>query len=156
MADKLKVLIPSQSYDTSIGKVTLAPFKFKQFPQALKLVERYSEIIFGEKTEIIEEQGVQVAVQVPKQGTDIAREIFAKSETDETYAVLSDIEEMLALVSGGTLTDLDDLGYDEVVALLIEVIQMNMDFFSRIGKRLNTKGPDDTEKLKTGTSASAA
>jgi hypothetical protein len=154
MADKLKVLIPSQSYDTSIGKVTLAPFKFKQFPLALKLVERYSEIIFGEKTEIIEGQ----SVQVPKSGTDIAREIFAKSESDETYAVLSDIQEMLALVSGGSLTDtdLDDLGYDEVVALLIEVIQMNLDFFSRIGKRLSTKGPDDTEKPKTGISASAA
>jgi hypothetical protein len=152
MADKLKVLIPSQSYDTSIGKVTLAPFKFKQFPLALKLVERYSEIIFGEKTEIIEGQ----SVSVPKSGTDIAREIFAKSEADETYAVLSDIGEMLALVSGGTLTDLDDLGYDEVVALLIEVIQMNLDFFSRIGKRLSTKGPDDTEKPKTGISASAA
>lgn len=150
MVDKLKVLIPSQTYETSIGKVTLAPFKFKQFPMALSLVEKYSEIVFGEKLEVIEGE----AVRVPKTAADIAREVLAKSE--DSYLVLADISEMLALVSGGTLADLDDLGYDEVIGLLVEVVQMNMDFFKRVGSRLSGKGPDTSSKPKSGTSESVA
>ena len=128
MASKLKVLIPTRQYDLTTGKTTLAPFKVKQFPQALDLVEKYAGMIFGTVEDVIDGE----TIQRERTGAEIVQEILSKSEG--TYQVLGDIEALLSLVCDGLA--FDELGYDEAIALLAEVIEMNMDFFKGIGQKL--------------------
>ena len=120
--NQLSVLIPNRSFDTSIGAVVLKPFKFKQFQTALEIIEKYLKVILG---------GEEVTTG------SIVNFLLEKSEED--YAVLEDIANLLNLVSGKEPEQIEDLSYDEVFALLTEVIDQNMDFFSRIGKKIGQK-----------------
>ncbi len=122
--NQLKVLIPNRTFTTSQGAVTLAPFKFKQFKQILEIVEKYLTIFTTTET-----------------AGEIAKLLLAKSETD--YTVLADISQLLKSVSP-ELEIIDDLQYDEVLALLIEIIDMNIDFFARMGKTLSLKTEPET------------
>lgn len=128
MASKLKVLIPTRQYELTTGKASLTPFKVKQFPQALDLVEKYAGMIFGTVEETIDGE----TIQRERTGAEIVQEILSKSEG--TYHVLGDIEALLSLVSADL--PFDELGYDEAIALLAEVVEMNMDFFKGIGQKL--------------------
>ncbi len=79
-------------------------------------------------------------------------------KTESDYSVLIDIVKLLSLVSGKESEEIDELTYDEVFALLSEVIDQNMDFFSRIGKKINP-GPaaepnGETPEVTTGESES--
>ncbi len=129
VANKLKVLIPGQEFETSAGKVKLSPFKVKQFSCALELIEKYAAIIFEDKTETIDGEEVRFS----KSASEIVREILAKDDGGE-YGILQDLERLMGLVSN--LPTIDDLQYDEAIALLVEVLEMNMDFFAQLGKRL--------------------
>jgi hypothetical protein len=114
---QLKVLIPERIFDVSAGKVTLKPFKFKQFNQALEKIEPYLKTLS--------------TVATP---AEILDQFLAKSE--DHYLVLGDLVELLAMVSGETAFFFDDCSYDEVISLVSEVIDMNMDFFARLGTSL--------------------
>jgi len=135
------VLIPDRSFDTSIGDLVLKPFKFKQFNTALEIIQKYVQFILG---------GEDVTTG------SIINFLLEKSEED--YSVLVDIVKLLSLVSGKESEEIDELTYDEVFALLSEVIDQNMDFFSRIGKKINP-GPvaepnGETPEVTTGESES--
>ncbi|MBD2653672.1 hypothetical protein H6G45_09250 [Synechocystis sp. FACHB-383] len=120
MASKqLAVLIPAESFATSAGTITLKPFKFKQLNEALELVDKYLQIISN--PELTTDQMISALLQKQEEG----------------YAVMDDIAKLITLVSG--VSELDDFGYDEVICLLTEILQMNMDFFTAISKRLNPK-----------------
>lgn len=116
MAD-LAVLIADKSFNTSAGAIELRPFKFKDFNKALSIIERYVNVFMVANT-----------------AAEIADRLFAKAKED--YEVISDINNLLNLVIS-TPVNIDDLGFDEVLSLVVEVIDMNLDFFKRIGERLN-------------------
>jgi len=127
-SSKLRTLIPTRQYDLTTGKTTLAPFKVKQFPVALDLVEKYAGIIFGAVTEEIDGE----TILREKTGSEIVRDILAKEK--DAYTILEDIETLLGLVCNGLA--FDELGYDEAIALLAEVVELNLDFFKQIGNKL--------------------
>ena len=116
MAD-LAVLIADKSFNTSAGAIELRPFKFKDFNKALSIIERYVNVFMVANT-----------------AAEIADRLFAKAK--ENYEVISDINNLLNLVIS-TPVNIDDLGFDEVLSLVVEVIDMNLDFFKRIGERPN-------------------
>nr|QNL31681.1 MAG: hypothetical protein [Bacteriophage sp.] len=139
--NQLSVLIPDRSFDTSIGDLVLKPFKFKQFKEALEIIEKYLKVILG---------GEDVTT-----GSIVS---FLLEKSEEDYSVLVDIVKLLSLVSGKESEEIDELTYDEVFALLSEVIDQNMDFFSRIGKKINpgpvAKPNGETPEVTTGESES--
>ena len=116
MAD-LAVLIADKSFNTSAGAIELCPFKFRDFNKALNIIERYVNVFMVANT-----------------AAEIADRLFAKAQED--YEVIADINKLLTLVMS-TPVSIDDLGFDEVLSLVVEVIDMNLDFFKRIGERLN-------------------
>ena len=116
MAD-LAVLIADKSFNTSAGAIELRPFKFRDFNKALNIIERYVNVFMVANT-----------------AAEIADRLFAKAQED--YEVIADINKLLTLVIS-TPVSIDDLGFDEVLSLVVEVIDMNLDFFKRIGERLN-------------------
>jgi hypothetical protein len=126
---QLKVLIPERIFDVSAGKVTLKPFKFKQFNQALEKIEPYLKTLSGISTT-----------------AEILDQFLAKSENH--YLVLGDLVELLAMVSGETAMFFDDCSYDEVISLVSEVIDMNMDFFTRLGTNLKEQDEPKTGESK--------
>jgi hypothetical protein len=130
--NQLSVLIPDRSFDTSIGAVTLKPFKFKQFKTALAIIEKYLKIILG-KEDVT--------------SGDIIESLLEKAEDD--YTVLSDIAQLLGLVSSKETTELEELGYDEIFALLTEVVEQNMDFFGRIGNKISPQTEVTENELAT-------
>ena len=139
--NQLSVLIPDRSFDTSIGDLVLKPFKFKQFNTALEIIQKYVQFILG---------GEDVTT-----GSIVS---FLLEKSEEDYSVLVDIVKLLSLVSGKESEEIEELTYDEVFALLSEVIDQNMDFFSRIGKKINP-GPvaepnKETPEVTTGESES--
>ena len=116
MAD-LAVLIADKSFKTSAGAIELRPFIFRDFNKALNIIERYVNVFMVANT-----------------AAEIADRLFAKAQED--YEVIADINKLLTLVMS-TPVSIDDLGFDEVLSLVVEVIDMNLDFFKRIGERLN-------------------
>ena len=114
----LAVLISDKSFNTSAGAIELRPFKFRDFNKALSIIERYVNVFM-----------------VANSAAEIAERLFAKAQED--YEVIADINNLLTLVMP-TPVNIDDLGFDEVLALVVEVIDMNLDFFKRIGDRLNS------------------
>lgn len=139
--NQLSVLIPDRSFDTSIGDLVLKPFKFKQFNTALEIIQKYVEFILG---------GEDVTTG------SIINFLLEKSEED--YSVLMDIVKLLSLVSGKESEEIDELTYDEVFALLSEMIDQNKRFFSEIGKKINPspapKSNGETPEVTTGESES--
>ena len=113
----LAVLIADKSFNTSAGAIELRPFKFRDFNKALSIIERYVNVFM-----------------VANSAAEIAERLFAKAQED--YEVIADINKLLTLVMS-TPVSIDDLGFDEVLSLVVEVIDMNLDFFKRIGERLN-------------------
>jgi type I site-specific restriction-modification system R (restriction) subunit len=149
--NQLSVLIPDRSFDTSIGDLVLKPFKFKQFNTALEIIQKYVQFILGgeDKSNSEEDKAVLTTASIIN---------FLLEKTESDYSVLIDIVKLLSLVSGKESEEIDELTYDEVFALLSEVIDQNMDFFSRIGKKINP-GPaaepnGETPEVTTGESES--
>lgn len=140
MASQLTTLIPAKTFATSAGDITLKPFKFKQLNDALELVDKYMAILTN-----------------PDLDTAGIVEAFLQKQ-ESGYLVQDDIAKLITLVSG--VEDLDEFGYDEIIALFTEIISMNMDFFTAIAKKLNPAKEKEAEKTKaspkTGESASAA
>ena len=115
----LSVLIADRSFNTSAGAIELRPFKFKDFNKALSIIERYVNVFMVANT-----------------AAEIAERLFAKAQED--YEVIADIHKLLTLVMATPApVSIDDLRFDEVLSLVVEVIDMNLDFFKRIGERLN-------------------
>ena len=139
---QLSVLIPNRVFQVSIGEIELKPFKFKQFQIALEIIEKYIKaILIGDVSdEKDEEKTITTA--------SIINFLLEKSENDEDdYVVLDDIAYLLKLVSGKDVEQIQELTYDEVFALLTEIIDQNIDFFSRIGKKINPQKEQPEEPL---------
>ena len=156
--NQLSVLIPDRTFDTSIGDLVLKPFKFKQFQIALEIIQKYVQFILGgkDKGNSEEDKGNSEEDKGVLTTGDIINFLLEKSEED--YLVLVDIVKLLSLVSGKESQEIDELTYDEVFALLSEVIDQNMDFFSRIGKKINpgavAEPNKETPEVTTGESES--
>lgn len=144
--NELLMLIPVKVITTSGGDVTLKPFKFKQFPEVLDLIEHYAHLFWGLKT-----------------AGEVVNALFSKAKKQvEHFRLVQDIHGLLALVSDVDAAFIEELGYDEVMSLLIEVVGMNLAFFSRIIEHLNKNSrtepegsTSEEEKVKTGDNVSA-
>jgi hypothetical protein len=132
MSKQLSILIPNRTVETTAGELILKPFKFKDFPVALEIIERYFDLFSRLDS-----------------AEAIARAIFDKNE--DIFVVMTDISSLIKLVSSFDISE-SELDYDEVISLLAEIIEMNLDFFNRIGERL-TPQPQE-EPPKTGESES--
>ncbi len=135
MSKQLKVLINAVTLETSGGEITLKPFKFKDFDKALGLIEPYLKTLSGVST-----------------AAEVVEGLLAKS--GDSYQVLTDLIALLTMVSGQPSDFFDDCGYDEVISLITEVVEMNLDFFFRLGTQLNN--PKEEEEVKTGELKSVA
>ena len=113
----LAVLIPNKTFNTSLGEMELCPFWSKDFNKAMEIIERYTNVFMVANT-----------------AAEIAERLFAKSQGN--YEVIADIHKLLNLVMVKPV-EIDNLRFDEVLCLVTEVIDMNLDFFKRIGERLN-------------------
>ena len=96
-----------------------------------------------------------------KSSMEIINEIFAKQGSD--YQLLGDINKVLALICPPLTPDIvDDLGLDELAYILFTIFEMNRDFLTRLGDRINPeaakkrKEKEALEKAKTGESDSPA
>lgn len=144
---QLSVLIPNRVFQVSIGEIELRPFKFSQFQIALNIIEKYIKaILIGDmpdsaksNQEEDEEKTITTA--------SIINFLLEKSNDDDDYVVLEDIAYLLKLVSGKNVEQIQELTYDEVFGLLTEVIDQNMDFFSRIGKKISPQKEQLEEPL---------
>ena len=130
-ANQLKVLIDSRSFSTSVGEIKLSSFKFKQFSTALEIIEPYVTIYSLDLTPA-------------ETAAEIVQQLLCKVE--DKYSILVNIAALLQLVSNWNSEQLSELDYDEIIALLVEVVDQNMDFFSRIGERLNKE--EDKQKTE--------
>jgi hypothetical protein len=146
MTDNLSILFPEQTFTTSIGKIVIAPFKFKQTKQALDLIAIYKGILFTGKTVTITDlEGKEKTITVAKTSDEIIDEILAK-DSDKNYKVIEDIITLLLLSSPQLQEDsINDLGYQEVIYLLSIIIKSNQDFFTQIGNLFKTS-PQEEEK----------
>lgn len=124
--DELRVLIPSVEVETSTGTIVLNPFKFKDFPKALAIVNRYVEIFST---------------------AEDTMSIVSGLLKDAGELTLNDVASLIELASGKTRDTLNELTYDEVVNMLATVVEQNMDFFNRIGKKL-TKTEEETPSMQ--------
>lgn len=130
--DKLSILIPDRTFSTSGGEVKLSPFKFKQFKEALAIVEKYLSLLTKFETT-----------------NELLSALFQKAQED--YIVLDDIMALSQLVTAKPKEFFDDLNYDEVLGILTEIIEMNIDFFSRMSNKLQKRQEEAAaESPKTG------
>lgn len=132
---QLSVLIPNRVFEVSIGEIELRPFKFSQFQIALEIIEKYIKaILIGDMPDSAKSNQKE---DEEKTITTASIINFLLEKSDKDYVVLEDIVYLLKLVSGKDVEQIQELTYDEVFGLLTEVIDQNMDFFSRIGKKIS-------------------
>lgn len=142
---QLSVLIPNRVFQVSIGEIELKPFKFKQFQIALEIIEKYIKaILIGDMPDSAKSNQEE---DEEKTITTASIINFLLEKSDEDYVVLEDIAYLLKLVSGKDVEQIQELTYDEVFGLLTEVIDQNIDFFSRIGKKINPQKEQPEEPL---------
>lgn len=115
---ELSILIASETVETSAGLVVMRPFKFKDFPKAIGLINKY----FQKITE-----------------ADSSVEIVRAMLADAGVETLEDICALIELSCGKEPDFYQELTWDEVTNLLLIVVEQNIDFFNRIGSRLGSK-----------------
>ena len=117
---QLKLLMEKAVFETSQGELTIKPFRFMDFSDVLEIVERYYQRF--EATE------------------NVADIIFELSSTGDRQ-IIRDIF-MLLEFSGVDREIAKELGFDEIISLLTEVVQMNMDFFTKTVQSLSPVNQD--------------
>lgn len=115
---ELKILIPDEELETSAGKITLRPFKFKDFSKALELVSKYLDVFMES------ESAVAIA------------QVMLTNAGEQT---LADLAILVELCSGKERNFIDNLSWDEVFQILVAIVEQNMDFFYRLGDRMSEK-----------------
>lgn len=115
LKDELKILIPNEEIETSIGTITLSPFKFKDFSKALALISKYLDTFLSAESTY-----------------EIAQALLANAGEQ----TLADVSSLVTLCSGTPRDRLDNLTWDEVTQLLLVIVEQNIDFFYRMGGHL--------------------
>lgn len=100
---ELEILFPEREFKCSLGIITVSPFKFGQFPQVLKIVNKYVEDF---------------------QGSDVIVDILNHGES-----ALDDLATLALFSTGITREKLDELPGDEALDLFFKVFEVNADFF---------------------------
>ena len=115
---ELKILIPDEELETSAGKITLRPFKFKDFSKALELVSKYLDVFMGA------ESAFAIA------------QVMLSNAGEQT---LTDVSFLIKLCTSVERDFIDNLSWDEVFQILVVIVEQNMDFFYRLGDRMSEK-----------------
>ena len=150
--DELSILIPGVDVPLSVGSVTLKPFRFKHSKIALSLIKRYASILFDDVEEM-DAEGEEY--RRAKTTAEIINEVL-EGDSD-SYPVLNDIVALLGLACDAlTAEKVDDLGYDDVLLLLAEIIQQNRDFFQRLTKKINPPKEDTPKEVSKITALESA
>lgn len=113
---ELKTQFPKQTFDIEGERVTITPFKFKDFQVVFELIERYVSSY---------------------KATDTDMSFVSSLLENGGTTALADVATVIEISTGKTAEWLEGLTYDVVVALLVEIFAANKDFFQALGKRLN-------------------
>lgn len=107
MPNTLSVLIPEKTFflQSIDEEIKLSPFKFLYFASVLNIIEKYAKFI----------------AESSNSALDIAQSILSKS--GGSYEILDDVIDLIEMASDADDDLLQQLTYDEVIGLLIEVIE---------------------------------
>lgn len=112
----LKLLLKEKRLTTSQGEVVIKPFRFGDFNIVIELIEKYYSVFSGDM--------------------DWKKVLFENIEHQNK--VLIDVHSLLCLSTRGNTQSWDEFGYDEIISIMSEVIQMNLDFFTQVAQNIIT------------------
>ena len=144
---ELSILIPDENVSLRDINLVMRPCQVKQLKEILGVVSKYIDKI-AETEDTIElakyiladsgEQGLKDIYLVLRSATSLNAEVLEKLDLDfDKKDTLDDKKNKL----------FDNLLYDELVLLVVKFIEMNKDFFKRIGEKLK---PPAEPQVKTG------
>lgn len=135
--NKLLILIPEEIYEVNGKQVVFKPFKFKQFPFVLNILNKYFSTFVGDFST-----------------KEIVEAVFEKVKGN--YLLLKDLCDLIKICTNLTDQDFDDFQYDEVFSIFSIIVKQNRDFFSRMGEQIKSPPLEEKEKVKTGELKSVA
>ena len=151
---ELSILIPDENVSLRHGiNLVMRPCQVKQLKEILGVVSKYIDKI-AETDDTIElakymladsgEQGLKDIYLVLRAATSINAEVLEKTDLEFTKKdTLDDKKNKL----------FDNLLYDELVLLVVKFLEMNKDFFKRIGEKMKNQAEEKLEQnQKTGVS----
>lgn len=127
---ELEILIGDKTIPTSLGEITLRPFKFKDFSKVLQVINRYLSIFAESET------------------TAQAVKTLLANADEQT---IPDILLLIKLTTDLEREQLEELTWDEVANLFLVVVEENLDFFFRAAAKLGKLGKgEEKEEQKAG------
>jgi len=142
MASQLTVLVPTKTFKTSVGEVKIGPIKIltDEGAEAIAIIDRYFKVL-----------GDEAANQ---DNFALLSAILGCGENKA--AIAGDMLHILHVCSGVDKDKLQELGHDEVLSLMAEVLKQNMDFFPKLMAIVQPKKEEvKAETPKTGVLESA-
>lgn len=118
MASQLTVLVPAKTFKTSVGDVKIGPIKIltDEGAEAIAIIDRYFKVL-GDET-------------ANQDNFTLLSAILGCGENKA--AIAGDMLHILHVCSGVEKEKLQELGHDEVLSLMAEVLKQNMDFFPKL------------------------
>jgi hypothetical protein len=142
MASQLTVLVPTKTFKTSVGDVKIGPIKIltDEGAEAIAIIDRYFKVL-GDET-------------ANQDNFALLSAILGCGESKA--AIAGDMLHILHVCSGVEKEKLQELGHDEVLSLMAEVLKQNMDFFPKLMAIVQPKKEEvKAETPKTGVLESA-
>ncbi|MEG3437701.1 hypothetical protein V0288_11275 [Pannus brasiliensis CCIBt3594] len=141
---QLAILIPAREFDTSIGPITLKPFPLKHWNKVFDMIDRYKALFHEDPITVTGKDGKPQTVMMRISIEEAL--VILLQKAGENYLILKDLGELISLCSGVEVEKIEELQYDEIGSLLMEIIDQNGDFFRQIGAKINgTETPEAEE-----------
>ena len=155
---ELSILIPDETISLRHGiNLSMRPCQVKQLKEILGVISRYVDKI-AETDDTIElakylladsgEQGLKDIYLILRNVISIPTEVLEKLDFDEK----DNSEDKKDNSKDKKDILFDNLLYDELVLLVVKFLEMNKDFFKRIGSKLKPVTQEQNSKVKTGAS----
>lgn len=148
---QLKTLFPGEPYSIDGREVKIKSFPWKKFDEVFELIAKYFKEFQGKRAETDTEAEQP---EEPESDVDIAMRLLG----DGGAQVQADVVSLICYSIDQPADWVETLDFDVVLGLLVEIIALNKDFFSRLGKRLTSElgDSDGQPSKKTGGSAMPA
>lgn len=125
---ELKILFPEREFKSSLGEISVSPFKFGQFPKVLEVVNKYSDVFSN--------------------GGDLVSGLMAKGTE-----ALNDLALLFFFCTVKDRDWLDQMSGDEALDLIFKVFEVNADFFIQKVKMGSLKIVETIQKASQSKSA---
>lgn len=127
---ELNILIPDEKIKLRDVEICIRPCRVRELREILNIVSRYVEKLAE---------------------TDDTFELAKYLLGDSGEQGLSDVYTILSTCSNvDSQSTFDELLYDELTLLVVKFLEMNKDFFKRVGEKLNPQKEDKQNLPKTG------